>query len=246
MITIAGTEIMLARGGHNDRGDGVCAMEAVAWLAGEPHSDRPRCVSPIIAAFVRRWNDDLPDDETRTRLLGPLLPGLIGTRATDDIEHRRAWLIPDWMIRVAAPAALDLIESTRPNAAALRALPEVTEATVDAALTVVRSARKSAAAAWAAAWAAAGYAAGDAVRAAAGYAAWDAARAAAGDAAWAAVRAAVRDAAGDAAWAAAGDAVLDAAWAAVGAAVGAAALRPTVAQSQQSACDLIVRLCALK
>ena len=44
--------ITLARGAHDRRTDGVCVMEAVAWRAGEDHSDRPECASPVIAALV--------------------------------------------------------------------------------------------------------------------------------------------------------------------------------------------------
>jgi len=44
--------ITLASGAHDRRTDGVCVMEAVAWWAGEDHSDRPECASPVIAALV--------------------------------------------------------------------------------------------------------------------------------------------------------------------------------------------------
>lgn len=48
--------LQLAFGGH-DPGDDMCVMEAVAYLAGEPWSDRPECASPVIGAFLRSWND---------------------------------------------------------------------------------------------------------------------------------------------------------------------------------------------
>ncbi len=73
--------IVLKASSHHTREAGVCSMEAVAWLAGEPHSDRPACACPVIGAFMIAWNDALPDDETRTRLLKPLLPLLVGSRA---------------------------------------------------------------------------------------------------------------------------------------------------------------------
>jgi hypothetical protein len=76
--------------------------------------------------------------------------------------------------------------------------------------------------------------------AAAGDAAGDAARAAARDAAWNAAG----DAAGDAARAAAGDAARDAAWNAAWDAAGDA-LRPTVAQLEVSAINLIHRMLAV-
>ena len=232
-LVIEDREIMLMYGGHRSRSDGVCAMEAVAWLAGEPHSDRPRCVSPLIASFMRAWNDGLPDNESRTRLLGPLLPLTINTRSTNEVEDRRAWMMLDWLVRTALPLSLDLKDSLKSHAETLRALPEVTADTLSTTTAVVRESREASAAARAAARAAAWAAAWDAARAAA----WDAARAAARDAArdaawaaaWDAARAAARDAARDAAWDVAWDAVND-----------------VVEASQQSACDLIRRLCEVK
>src|SRR5690606_35073930 len=81
-------EIELGAGAHDSREAGMNAMEAVAWIAGEPHSDTPECTCPVIAKFIRSWNDALPDED-RTRLLRPLLPALIGTRGSEEIEDRR-------------------------------------------------------------------------------------------------------------------------------------------------------------
>ena len=39
--------IVLDKGAHDTREDGVCVMEAVAWYAGEDHSDAPACVSAL-------------------------------------------------------------------------------------------------------------------------------------------------------------------------------------------------------
>jgi len=39
--------IVLYRGGH-DAGEGrYCWTEAIAYCAGEPHTARPRCLSPV-------------------------------------------------------------------------------------------------------------------------------------------------------------------------------------------------------
>jgi hypothetical protein len=211
-MTIDIETLHLAHGSHADRGDGVCLLEAVAWIAGEPHTDHPVCVSPALAAFGRSLNDVLPDDKRQQlRQFIPLLPGTAG----DGHDETRGYMALDWLIRDSAPAWFDLAGLTA-EAQTLRDLPRIVD--LDAAR----------AAAWAAAdaaWAVAD-AAGDA-RAAAGdarAAAWDA-RAAAWDAraaAWA-----VADAAGDAraaAWAAA-----DAAW---------AAWAPTAAALQDSAITL--------
>jgi hypothetical protein len=176
----------LRAGAHETPTDGLCVMEAVAYVAGEPWSDAPACVSPVVAAFCRAWNDALPDDATRDRLLKPLIPVLVGTRTTDADETTRAWLATDWMARVQTPAWLRLAGLTA-DAQALEACARIVDAR-DAAMDAV--------------WAAAR----DAARDAAMDAAWAAASAAAWDAAWDAAGAAAWDAAGDAAWDAAGDA----------------------------------------
>lgn len=97
--------INLAVGHHSSFDDGVCAMELVAWLANEPHSDRPKCVSPILSAFLRQWNDDLDDDDRQ--MLKPYLPRVVGT-AGDGHDELRGWLCADWLIRVYTPVWFDL------------------------------------------------------------------------------------------------------------------------------------------
>jgi len=143
LLIIDGKEITLSSGGHNSRESGVCAMEAVAWMAGEPHSDRPQCVSPMIAEFLRSWNDSL-SDESRTELIAPLLSMTIGTRTTPEAEETRGWKVLDWMIRVSLPTWLDLTESLRPHAELLRSLAEVTALTIDVILPALYAARSAA------------------------------------------------------------------------------------------------------
>ncbi|HEX3782338.1 MAG TPA: hypothetical protein VHX38_21955 [Pseudonocardiaceae bacterium] len=74
--------MILDRGRHRDPGDGQCLLELVSVLAGEPWSDRPRCVHPVLAAVARRVNDEC-GDIGRARLVGLALP-LIGTSAAAD------------------------------------------------------------------------------------------------------------------------------------------------------------------
>src|SRR5207342_3207074 len=88
--------INLKPGAHNDFRDGICLLEAVAYVAGEPWTDHPSCVDPVLGAFGRAWNDGLPDDETRDRLLKPFIPRLIGTAASPDIQDQRAFMAADW------------------------------------------------------------------------------------------------------------------------------------------------------
>src|SRR6185312_16006004 len=210
------TAIALASGGHTGIDDGMCVMEAVAYVAGEPWSDAPSCACPVIGAFMRSWNDSLPNDK-RTELLRPMIPSLVGSKSTPAVENRRAIMACDWLVRMYAPAWLRLAGLTA-QADALANLPEITDfANTPSIKPAIEAARRDAAAARAAAWDAAGDAARDAAR--------DAAGDAAGDAAWAAAWAA--------AWDAAGDAARDAA---------RAKLASTVAELQTSALRLVERM----
>ena len=156
--------IDLKRGEHASPEDGLCVMEAAAWVAREPHSDHPDCVSPVLGAFLRRWNDDL-DDEDRQKLK-PFVLRVVGT-AGDGQDEARGWLALDWLVRAHAPAWLGLA-GFADEAGALRALPPLhDEDSLNAACPLL-------AAAWTTARDAAGAAARDAARDAGGTAAWDA------------------------------------------------------------------------
>ena len=98
-------QITLQHGSHPSPDDGLCVMEAVAYLAGEPHSDHPDCVSPVLGAFLRSWNDSLPDQDRQ--VLKPYALRVIGT-AGDGLDEVRAWLATDWLARVHTPAWLRL------------------------------------------------------------------------------------------------------------------------------------------
>ena len=226
--------IRLAHGSHASPDDGLCVMEAVAYLAGEPHTDHPACVSPVLGAFLRNWNDSLPDEDRQ--VLKPYALRVIDT-AGDGLDEIRGWLAADWLIRVHTPAWLrlagldehaDVLEQSEPvTAATINVVRPKAAAAGDATRAATRSA------AWdatrAATRAAARDAAGDAARAAASHAAWDAA--------WAATRAAARDAARAAAWAATRDAAGDAARDAA-----RDALEPTTRHLQLSALGLLEQL----
>lgn len=113
----------LRRGAHPSRDDGMCAMEMVAWLAGETHSDEPKCTCPVLAAIVRAVNDNL-GDERRDALLRPLLPQLVNTRATATVERQRGLLVLDALVRQLLPAWLRR-HRRHAEASLLAALPAV-------------------------------------------------------------------------------------------------------------------------
>ncbi len=116
--------IKLQAGAHPDANVGEwCVMEAVAWAAGEPWTDRPQCVSPVIGAYLRRLNDDL-DDDGRQELV-PYIFKVIGTNTGPEDEERRRWLVANWMLQHHLPAWLDAAGLSE-QAAIVRAIPEIT------------------------------------------------------------------------------------------------------------------------
>jgi hypothetical protein len=144
---------VLLHGSHaKNCGKQMCIMEAAAWVAGEPWSDHPECVCPVIGAFMRSWNDGISDDVERTRLLKPFVPLIINTKGTAELETRRATMAADWLVRTHAPAWLRLAGLAE-QADALSSLPEITDfANCPSLKAPLKAARKDAAAAWDAAW----------------------------------------------------------------------------------------------
>jgi len=80
--------IKLSRGKHSSPENGACVMELASMLADEPFSDRPDSASPVIAAFLRTYNDGI-DDELRQDLLA-LASLIVGTAASQAVERDRA------------------------------------------------------------------------------------------------------------------------------------------------------------
>jgi hypothetical protein len=201
------TDYTLAWGTHANPDDGRCAMEWVSYLAGEPHSDQPRCVSPALRAFCTALNDSL-EDEPRQRLR-PYLARTIGT-ADDGLDEVRSWMAMDWLIRTYTRTWLGVAHLPR-AARRLSTLSEVVSSwDLRPALEALNLARSESRAAWSAAlgpvrgvtrtpWAAGRAAAREAAWASAGAAAWAAARVAVGDIAGDRARALAREIGGDAA-----------------------------------------------
>ncbi len=115
--------------GHDNFESGMCVMEAVSYVAGEPWSDMPLCACPVITAFCVSWNDSLPSDAERDRLLKPFIPLIVGTRSSAAIEARRSYMALDWMIRVFTPKWLDLVPALRRHAETLRGLDAIVDVT---------------------------------------------------------------------------------------------------------------------
>jgi hypothetical protein len=111
----------LRPGSHESPQDGLCAMEWVAYLAGEKHSDYPSCVDLALRGFAIGLNDNLPDDLRQQ--LRPYLARMIGT-ADDGRSEERRYAVADWAIHVAAAHAQVRV-GRNDLAEKLRAIPEV-------------------------------------------------------------------------------------------------------------------------
>jgi hypothetical protein len=135
-------DLSLKRGAHHSADQGMCIMEAVAFMAGERFSDRPECACPIIAAILRRWNDRVGN--TYRQELKRYIPLLIGSKSTPEVETKRAWMAVDWEIRVSFPMFLEIIKLNA-HADKLRNLSEIKDrATFDAIRPMVYAAREAA------------------------------------------------------------------------------------------------------
>jgi hypothetical protein len=86
--------IRLSKGKHASPGEGACVMELASMLAGEPFSDRPATVCPVIAGFMRAYNDRV-DDERRQDLYR-YAADVVGTRAALEVEHARERRCLEW------------------------------------------------------------------------------------------------------------------------------------------------------
>lgn len=86
--------IRLSKGKHASPGEGACVMELASMLAGEPFSDRPASVCPVIAGFMRAYNDRI-DDERRQDLYR-YAADVVGTRADAAVERARERRCLEW------------------------------------------------------------------------------------------------------------------------------------------------------
>jgi len=86
--------IRLSKGKHASPNEGACVMELASMLAGEPFSDRPASVCPVIAGFMRAYNDRI-DDERRQELYR-YAAEVVGTRAVSEVEHMRERRCLEW------------------------------------------------------------------------------------------------------------------------------------------------------
>jgi hypothetical protein len=94
MSPVSYQTIKLSKGKHTDAGDGACVMELASMLAGEPFTDHPASVCPVIGSFLRSYNDSI--DSTRRQALYEYASKVVGSRASAGTQRARAARLAEW------------------------------------------------------------------------------------------------------------------------------------------------------
>jgi len=87
--------IRLSRGKHSSPEEGACVMELASMLAGEPFSDHPVSVCPVISSFLRAYNDSI-DGERRQDLYAHAA-NVVGSRGSEELQEARAERLDAWI-----------------------------------------------------------------------------------------------------------------------------------------------------
>lgn len=87
--------VRLGRGKHLSPREGACVVEVASMLAGEPFSDRPSSVCPMVAAYMRALND-LASDEER-KLLWPYAAAIVGSAGEPSVLKARTRACVGWL-----------------------------------------------------------------------------------------------------------------------------------------------------
>jgi len=94
MSRVSHQTIKLSPGKHYSPDDGACVMELASMLAGEPFTDHPASVCPVLGSLLRSYNDSVDDDARQD--LYAYAAMVVGTRADADVERRRSEFVVAW------------------------------------------------------------------------------------------------------------------------------------------------------
>jgi hypothetical protein len=90
--------IQLGKGKHRSPDEGACVMELASMLAGEPFSDHPMSVCPVIGSLLRAYNDSI--DSERRQDLYAYASKVVGSRTTGHVQNARAERVKEWVAAV--------------------------------------------------------------------------------------------------------------------------------------------------
>lgn len=94
MSPVSYQTIRLSKGKHTDPEDGACVMELASMLAGEPFTDHPASVCPVIGSFLRSYNDSI--DAERRQALYEYASKVVGSRGSARTQQARAARLAEW------------------------------------------------------------------------------------------------------------------------------------------------------
>lgn len=93
--------VTLGRGKHSSPARGVCVMELASMLAGEEFGDHPEVVCPVIASFLRAYNDSI--DDRRRQDLYAYAAKVVDSRASNAVRLARADRLRAWAAELQQP-----------------------------------------------------------------------------------------------------------------------------------------------
>ena len=107
----------LDRGAHDEPREGLCIMEAIAYLTGDDHTDHPECVCPTIGKWARLINDKL-DDPLRQDLWR-YVPAMSASRPADrkaagKLAKQREAVARDWWQKLCIAHLEDFFDDDTP------------------------------------------------------------------------------------------------------------------------------------
>jgi hypothetical protein len=123
MSPVTHQTIKLTKGKHSSAEEGACVMELASMLAGEPFSDHPASVCPVIGSFLRAYNDSVGDRPRQD--LYAYAAKVVGTRASLDVQRERAELLAGWAVGMQERRWTRFLPLARLRALGLRWQPSV-------------------------------------------------------------------------------------------------------------------------
>ncbi len=94
MSTPSHQTVKLSKGKHSSPENGACVMELASMLAGEPFTDHPQSVCPVIGSFLRAYNDSVNDEKRQD--LYAYAANVVGTRTSAQMQRARAERLAEW------------------------------------------------------------------------------------------------------------------------------------------------------
>jgi len=86
--------VTIRRGKHASPDRCACVVELASMLAGERFSDHPPTVCPVIAGFLRGYNDLMPEQDLPE--LYPIAARVVGTAGPKWVRRERARRLIEW------------------------------------------------------------------------------------------------------------------------------------------------------